>query len=90
VDLRIRRSTAVSSSFPSVNIKKTIEGDNISFSYDDITANLIYTYRNRQNKNFKVIPFANLTNDFLPNYEKYYTTYSSIIKNYDDSIMVAK
>jgi poly-gamma-glutamate synthesis protein (capsule biosynthesis protein) len=74
----------------SVNIKKTIEGDNISFSYDDITANLIYTYRNRQNKNFKVIPFANLTNDFLPNYEKYYTTYSSIIKNYDDSIMVAK
>lgn len=73
-----------------VNIKKTVDGDNISFSYNDITANLTYTYFNNSWKNFKVIPFANLTNSILPNYENYYDVYSGVIRNYTDSIMVVK
>jgi poly-gamma-glutamate capsule biosynthesis protein CapA/YwtB (metallophosphatase superfamily) len=72
----------------SVNIKKEVDGEITKMHYDDVTAHLIYTYRNQSIKNFKVIPFTDLTDTILPNYRKHYAKYSSIITDYDDTIMV--
>jgi len=74
----------------SVNINKKVKDDTIQISYEDITAELIYTYSDKNRKNFKVIPFRNITEDLLPNYRTHYATYSSIITNYDDTVMVTK
>ncbi len=74
----------------SVNIKKKVTNDQTTISYSDIEASLIYTYYDRKVSHFKIIPYSNLTNTILPKYEEYYTKYSSIITNYDDTIMVTK
>lgn len=66
-----------------LNIKK--ENDKIIF--DNIKANLTYTYFSG-GKNFKVYPYSKLNNDLLNNYESYYNKYKSVLTRYSDILEV--
>ena len=66
-----------------LNIKK--ENDKITFN--DITANLTYTYFSGS-KNFKVYPYTKLNNSLLNNYETYYNKYKSVLTRYTDILEV--
>lgn len=66
-----------------LNIKK--ENDKITFN--DITANLTYTYFSGS-RNFKVYPYTKLNNSLLNNYETYYNKYKSVLTRYTDILEV--
>ena len=57
----------------------------------NVKAHLLYTYYNKNFKNFHVYPFTELNSSILPNYLVLYNTYSQIVKRYDrkNSIAVA-
>ena len=71
----------------SLNVNKTIDNDKISISITDVKGDLIYTYYDNF-KDFEVIPFNQLNNNLLDNYEDLRTEYSSIINQYDKTIKV--
>ena len=72
----------------SIKITKRVDGDNISIKLSDLNNELIYTYYENYT-NFKVIPFSNPDiKTYLPDYERLYTKYSSIVKNSNDNIKV--
>ena len=54
---------------------------------ENINAELIYTYYKNW-KDFKVIPYKDLTDEILPNYRSHYEKYSNVLKQYDNSIPV--
>lgn len=70
----------------SLNIKKTIKGNQTKIEINNIENDLIYTYYSNW-RNFKVIPFSsNQIKDYLKNYEEVYNTYSEVIKSQDERI----
>jgi poly-gamma-glutamate capsule biosynthesis protein CapA/YwtB (metallophosphatase superfamily) len=69
-----------------VDINKTVDNNNTTININNLKTELIYTYKTRTN--YQVIPFSNLNSTLLPNYQNYYQTYSSIIKKYDNNIVV--
>ena len=71
----------------SINITKTIDKDETSIKIDNLNNDLLFTYYESK-RNFKVIPFSQITNEYLSNYESLYNTYSSVIKKIDDTIPV--
>jgi poly-gamma-glutamate capsule biosynthesis protein CapA/YwtB (metallophosphatase superfamily) len=73
----------------SVNIKKKVTEYDTHITLENVKADLIYTYYNNF-RDFKVIPFTKLTSKYLSNYDQHYNTYSKIIMDIDDSIMVTK
>lgn len=73
----------------SVDIKKKVTKNETNIMLDNVKVDLIYTHYNGF-RNFKVIPFTKLTDSQLANYEQHYNTYSKIIMDIDDSIMVTK
>ena len=70
-----------------VDIIKTTVHDEVSITLDNLNAELIYTYYKNQS-NYKVIPFSKLDNSILKDYKNYKVKYESIVKYYDNSIVV--
>lgn len=71
----------------SLEINKVVENGKTTISIDNVKGDLTYTYH--QNfKNFKVIPFYQLTNNELYGYENIKTQYEAILNKNDDSIIV--
>ena len=68
----------------SLDINKHVENGVSSIKMDNVKADLTWTYHERY-KNFKVIPFYNLTNEKLANFESIYEKYKKIINPSDDS-----
>jgi poly-gamma-glutamate synthesis protein (capsule biosynthesis protein) len=72
----------------SLDIYKTIDNDNTNITINNIKADLLYTYHDQNYRNFKVIPFYKLNNDYLNNYLDIKTEYEAIINKYDYTIQV--
>ena len=76
----------------SLEINKTVMGDNVSISIDNVDNELIYTYYKKYYKkwcNFKVVPFSNPEiSNYLPDYKTVYERYKNIVLRYDSSISV--
>lgn len=66
-----------------LNIKK----ENNKITFNDIKANLIYTYFSGS-RNFKVYPYANLNSSLLKNSETYYNKYKSVLTRFWDGVKV--
>ena len=72
----------------SIDINKTVNEDKTSsISLSNLNSELIYTYY-RNWSNYKVIPYRMLTDNELNNYRSYYEKFSSVLKQYDNSIPV--
>ena len=72
----------------SLEINKTVIGDNISITIDNIDNELIYTYYKNW-RNFKVVPFSStVIKDYLRNYNSVYNRYKEIVQRYDSNISV--
>ncbi len=75
--------------FAMVDIKKEVEKDQTSsISLHNLNVDLIYTYRNENEKYYKVIPFSRINSTYLKDYEQVYNDYKSVIQKYDSSINV--
>ena len=67
-----------------VGLEIVVNNDVVTF--ENLDYNLLYTYCTSNYKNFKIIPFNNLTDDILFNNEKIEEEYLNIVKsevNYD-------
>ena len=67
----------------SLDINKHVENNKTTIKIDNIKADLIWTYHQRYRK-FKVIPFYQLNNELLNNYEQIYEKYKKIINPSND------
>ena len=72
----------------SLEINKTVKGDNIDITINNVDNELIYTYYKNW-RNFKIIPFSNpeIAN-YLPSYKTVYERYKAIVQKYDSNISV--
>lgn len=68
----------------SLDINKHVENDQKTITVNNVKADLIWTYHNSRYREFKVIPFYNLTNNELNNYESKYEKYKKIINATND------
>ena len=73
----------------SIDITKTTNPNTneITISLDNLNNELIYTYYNNY-KNFQVIPFTNLTDDYLKDYKEISKKYINIIRSIDNTIPI--
>lgn len=71
-----------------LNITKTVENGNSTVKVSDVTGDLVYTYYTTNFKNFKIIPFYELTDKLLPNHAKIKEQYEAIIGKNDQMITV--
>lgn len=71
----------------SLDITKTVKGDDVDIKIDNINNELIYT-RHIGYRNFKVIPFSEMNSTYLSNYEEIYNKYSEVVKMYDETMPV--
>lgn len=55
--------------------------DNGKVSFENLNYELLYTYNDARYQNFKIIPFKNLNNDILNNYEKIEQEYLEIVNS---------
>lgn len=73
----------------SLNINKHVENDATTITIENVKADLTWTYHNNIYREFKVIPFYNLTNEQLNNHQNIYEKYKKIInKENDERIQV--
>ena len=71
-----------------LEINKTVKGENTTITVDNIDNELIYTYYKNW-RNFKVVPFSNPEiKNYLPNYNSVYNRYKEIVQRYDSNISV--
>ena len=68
----------------SLDINKHVENDKIAINVDNIKADLTWTYHDQRFRNFKVIPFYELTEDQLHNNAQIYEKYKKIINSTND------
>ena len=71
----------------SLDITKTVKGDDVDIKIDNINNELIFTYYQGY-RNFKVIPFSEINSTYLPTYESVYDKYSEAVKMYDETMPV--
>ena len=72
----------------SLVINKTVKGDDVNITIDNVDNELIYTYYKNW-RSFKVVPFSsNEIGKYLPNYKSVYERYKSIVKKYDSNMSV--
>lgn len=71
----------------SLDITKTVKGDDVDIKIDNINNELIYT-RHIGYRQFKVIPFSEMDATYLFNYEEIYNKYSEVVKMYDETMPV--
>lgn len=72
--------------------KEEYEDKSTNITISNLNTELIYTsYKNTPAywSEFKIIPYSQLNDEILPNYKEHYAKYSSIIKKYDETIMVS-
>ena len=72
-----------------LTIKKTTIGNEKTITIDNIHTELLYTYYSHA-KDFEVIPFSDINDTYLKNYENIYDTYKEIVLQYDNTIKVNK
>ena len=72
----------------SVNIKKIVDGDNVSITIDNLENELLYTYYTSNYKDIKVIPFSMMSTDYLSNYKEIYEEYKGIVQSIDSNVYV--
>ena len=71
-----------------IDIKKEVDGEEITITLENLDNELIYTYHNNY-KDFKVIPFSNSDiNNYLNNASSIYNEYKNIITKLDNNISV--
>jgi len=68
-----------------VEITKTIDDGNITITFDNYRAELIYTYH-KNFKNYKLYPYSMLDNSILYNYQNHYETYMNIVTKNTDKV----
>lgn len=72
-----------------LDITKTVDGDNIKIEINNVGADLLYTY-NKNHKNYQVIPFSMMNdNTYLNNYETTYEEFKNIATEYNNNIKIA-
>ena len=71
----------------SLDITKTVKGDDVDIKIDNINNELIYT-RHIGYRQFKVIPFSEMNSTYLSNYKEIYNKYSEVVKTYDETMPV--
>ena len=71
----------------SLEIHKKVLGEETKITIENINNDLIYTYYSNW-RNFKVIPFSKLTEEYLPNYRNIANKYINIIRSIDNTIPV--
>ena len=70
----------------SLEINKTVKGNETDIVIDNVDNELIYTYYSNW-RNFKVVPFSNSQiTTYLPDYQSVYNTYKDIVLEYDNTI----
>ena len=75
--------------FVMADINKTVNKDQTSeINIDNVKVELLYTYRNKPERIYKVIPFSKMTEKYLPNYKEIYEDYKQVIQKYDPNIYV--
>lgn len=65
----------------SLDINKHVENKEITITIDNVKADLTWTYHNSVYRDFKVIPFYELTEKQLSNHELIYEKYKTIINS---------
>lgn len=70
-----------------LDIVKTVKDEEVTIKIENIENELIYTYYSNW-RNFKVIPFSQMTNEYNKNYIKLHETYSEIVKKLDPNQIV--
>ena len=68
----------------SVDVVKKPGEDKIKI--DNVEVELLYDYYSKNRDDFRIIPFTQLTDEFLPNHEVYYNKYMNIVTNGQDWI----
>lgn len=63
----------------SLNINKTVLNGETIITIDNLDYELLYTYYNSSRKDFKVIPFSQLNNKLLNNYESIREKYEAVV-----------
>ena len=71
----------------SVNIKKTIEEEKVLIEINNTDNELLYTYYENY-RNFKIVPFRFMNNDYHKDYLRLYEKYSAVVKSKNKSIPV--
>lgn len=72
----------------SLDITKTVKGNDTKITIDNIENELIYTYYSSW-RNFKIVPFSNdKIATYLYNYQTVYNTYKNVVTKYNDDINV--
>ena len=74
--------------FATLNIDKTTFNGESKISLDNLEVELLYTYKNSQQRYYKIIPFSKMNNNYLNNYQSVYETYKNVIQKYDQNIVV--
>ena len=88
------RKVGVVGMFATLDITKTVdtENDTTTIKFDNIGADLNYSYRyynNNIHKNdYLVIPFSKMESKYLNNYESVYNEFSEVLKAYDSNINI--
>lgn len=73
----------------SITITKTINEDkSTTIKLSNLNNELLYTYYTKNYKDFKVIPFSQLTDEYLNNYQNIYSKYHDIVKSIDSNINI--
>jgi len=72
----------------SLEINKTVKGNEITVSIDNVDNELIFTYYKNW-REFKVVPFSsNEIGNYLSDYRSVYERYKNIVKRYDSNMSV--
>ena len=71
------------------DINKTVNKDQTSeVNIDNVKVELLYTFRNKPERTYKVIPFSKMNEKYLPNYKSIYEDYKKVVQKYDPNIYV--
>jgi len=73
----------------SIDITKTVKGEEVEIVIDNINNELLYTYYSLPSwRNYKVVPFSQMTTNYNYDYKRLYEKYSAVIKMYDETLPV--
>ena len=72
----------------SLEIYKTVKGDEVSITIENVDNDLVYTYYKNW-RNFKVVPFSRADiGNYLPDYKSIYERYKAVVQKYDSNMSV--
>ena len=75
--------------FTMVDITKQVNEDKTKeIKLSNLNVDLLYTYKNKEKKYYKVIPFSKINSTYLSDYQSVYETYKNVIQKYDNTINV--